>query len=192
MRGLRFKRPVRPLFVGPRAGRRSCARRDARSEYPRARAAGRRGGAEAARPAAARATRPRQALDSRRARSRCSASTTTAPKRLVVIRDAGASRPLLEITLAHELVHALEDQRFGLDVPEGVPRRRGARRDGARRGHGDGADGRLREAVPEPRRRARAREPARDAGAAAVHREAAPVPLSGGGAVRERVPRRAR
>jgi hypothetical protein len=41
-------------------------------------------------------------------------------KRLVVIRDAGASRPLLELTLAHELVHALEDQRFGLDVGEGV------------------------------------------------------------------------
>ena len=38
-----------------------------------------------------------------------------------MIRDAGASRPLLEITLAHELVHALEDQRFGLDVPDGVP-----------------------------------------------------------------------
>ena len=42
-------------------------------------------------------------------------------QRLVVIRDAGVSRPLLELTLAHELVHALEDQRFGLDVPEGVP-----------------------------------------------------------------------
>ena len=41
-------------------------------------------------------------------------------KRLVVIRDAGVSRPLLELTLAHELVHALEDQRFGLDVGEGV------------------------------------------------------------------------
>ena len=53
-------------------------------------------------------------------RSRCSGSTTTARKRLVVIRDAGVSRPLLELTLAHELVHALEDQRFGLDVGEGV------------------------------------------------------------------------
>jgi hypothetical protein len=31
-----------------------------------------------------------------------------------VVRDRQASRPLLEITLAHELVHALEDQRFGL------------------------------------------------------------------------------
>jgi hypothetical protein len=41
-------------------------------------------------------------------------------KRLAVIRDAGASRPLLELTLAHELVHALEDQRFGLDAGQGV------------------------------------------------------------------------
>ena len=39
-------------------------------------------------------------------------------KRLVVVRDRRASRPLLEITLAHELVHALEDQRFGLRVSE--------------------------------------------------------------------------
>jgi hypothetical protein len=33
-------------------------------------------------------------------------------KRLVVVRGEAASRALLEITLAHELVHALEDQRF--------------------------------------------------------------------------------
>jgi hypothetical protein len=37
-------------------------------------------------------------------------------KRLVVVRDPTAARPLLEITLAHELVHALEDQRFGFHV----------------------------------------------------------------------------
>jgi hypothetical protein len=42
-------------------------------------------------------------------------------KRLVVIREPGASRPLLEVTLAHELVHALEDQRFGLHSDEGLP-----------------------------------------------------------------------
>jgi hypothetical protein len=35
-------------------------------------------------------------------------------KRLVVVRERRASRALLEITLAHELVHALEDQHFGL------------------------------------------------------------------------------
>ena len=37
-------------------------------------------------------------------------------KRLVVVREPRASRALLEITLAHELVHALEDQRFGLRI----------------------------------------------------------------------------
>ena len=42
-------------------------------------------------------------------------------KRLVVIRDAGATRPLLEITLAHELVHALEDQRFGWTCRRACP-----------------------------------------------------------------------
>ena len=42
-------------------------------------------------------------------------------KRLVVIREPGVTRPLLEVTLAHELVHALEDQRFGLDSGEGLP-----------------------------------------------------------------------
>ena len=41
--------------------------------------------------------------------------------RLVVIREPGATRSLLEVTLAHELVHALEDQRFGLDSGEGLP-----------------------------------------------------------------------
>ena len=41
-------------------------------------------------------------------------------QRLAVIRDADAGRPLLELTLAHELVHALEDQRYGFDMPEGV------------------------------------------------------------------------
>ena len=41
-------------------------------------------------------------------------------KRLVVVRDETASRPLLEITLAHELVHALEDQRFGFHARGGL------------------------------------------------------------------------
>jgi hypothetical protein len=41
-------------------------------------------------------------------------------KRLVVIRGEGASRPLLEVTLAHELVHALEDQHFGLRASRGL------------------------------------------------------------------------
>ena len=127
----------------PRRGASSCCERVARAEYPRARAADRRRGAEAARPAAA-VDRPRRRRSTRSTRSRCSGFYDDRSKRLVVIREPGATRPLLEITLAHELVHALEDQRFGLDSGEGVPRRRGARRGGARRGHGDGADGRLR------------------------------------------------
>jgi hypothetical protein len=50
----------------------------------------------------------------------------TRSKRLVVVRDPVSSKPLLEITLAHELVHALEDQRFhfrkrgGLDDDEAI------------------------------------------------------------------------
>lgn len=40
-------------------------------------------------------------------------------KRLVVIRAKTDSRALQEITLAHELTHALEDQRFGIRRTEG-------------------------------------------------------------------------
>jgi hypothetical protein len=35
-------------------------------------------------------------------------------KRLAVVRNASGGAPLVEITLAHELTHALEDQHFGL------------------------------------------------------------------------------
>jgi hypothetical protein len=41
-------------------------------------------------------------------------------KRLVVVREASAGRALQEITLAHELTHALEDQHFGIASPEGL------------------------------------------------------------------------
>ncbi len=44
---------------------------------------------------------------------------------------------LSEMVLAHELTHALEDQRFGLAVSEGAERRRRARPARARRGNGD-------------------------------------------------------
>jgi hypothetical protein len=43
----------------------------------------------------------------------------TRTKRLVVIRTKTDSRALQELTLAHELTHALEDQRFGIREPEG-------------------------------------------------------------------------
>ena len=39
-------------------------------------------------------------------------------KRLVVIRGPGQGRQTLELTLSHELVHALEDQRFGFHTSE--------------------------------------------------------------------------
>src|SRR5205807_1059697 len=41
-------------------------------------------------------------------------------KRLVVIKEKRANRPLLEITLAHELDHALDDQHFGLQTSKGL------------------------------------------------------------------------
>jgi hypothetical protein len=47
-------------------------------------------------------------------------------KRLVVMRGQSDSRALQEVTLAHELTHALEDQRFGLEHAEGFSDDRGA------------------------------------------------------------------
>jgi hypothetical protein len=41
-------------------------------------------------------------------------------KRLAVVRSASGGAPLVEITLAHELTHALEDQRFGLQDDAGA------------------------------------------------------------------------
>ena len=40
-------------------------------------------------------------------------------KRLTIVEQEGGSSALDEITIAHELVHALEDQRFGLTEPKG-------------------------------------------------------------------------
>ena len=60
-----------------------------------------------------------------------------------------------EITLAHELTHALEDQHFDLDRGVG-PRRRADRAHRARRGNRDGRNARLRRPLPDGRlRRAR-------------------------------------
>lgn len=118
LRGLRFERPVRPLFLD-RDEAVALARRISRSEYSEdeqridedsLKLLGLlRSGTDLR--AAVESVEQDQVLGFYDDRS----------QRLVVIRDAGATRPLLEITLAHELVHALEDQRFGLDVPEGVP-----------------------------------------------------------------------
>ena len=46
-------------------------------------------------------------------------------KRLRIVKGAATgSRVLAEMVLAHELTHALEDQRFGLELEGGRQRRR--------------------------------------------------------------------
>lgn len=40
-------------------------------------------------------------------------------QRLAVVRQRAGAGPLDDVTLAHELTHALEDQRFGLDEADG-------------------------------------------------------------------------
>ncbi len=118
LRGLRFERPVRPLFLD-RDEAVALARRISRSEYSEAAQRVDEEGLKLLgllRPG----TDLRAAVDSVE-QEQVLGFYDDRSQRLVVIRDPGATRPLLEITLAHELVHALEDQRFGLDVPDGVP-----------------------------------------------------------------------
>ncbi len=117
LRGLRFTKPVRPLFLDrdeavellERAGRAEYPRRDQLIDEETAKLLG--------------LLEPKDSLSQvldRIDQEQVLGFYDDRSKRLVVIRDAGVSRPLLELTLAHELVHALEDQRFGLDVGEGV------------------------------------------------------------------------
>jgi hypothetical protein len=117
LRGLRFTKPVRPLFIDraegvellERAGRVEYPRRDQLIDEETAKLLG--------------LLEPEDSLSQvldRVDQEQVLGFYDDRSKRLVVIRDAGVSRPLLELTLAHELVHALEDQRFGLDVGEGV------------------------------------------------------------------------
>jgi hypothetical protein len=117
LRGLRFTRPVRPRFLD-RDEAVELLEWEGRQEYPvreqqideeTAKLLG--------------LLRPRESLSKVLARvdqEQVLGFYDDKSGRLVVIRDAGVSRPVLEITLAHELTHALEDQRFGLDVGEGV------------------------------------------------------------------------
>jgi hypothetical protein len=116
IRHLRFERPVKPLFAG-RAEAIRLQREETAREYP----------------PSARASdeeslkllgllRPQDSLGQAVEaieREQVLGFYDNRTKRLVVVRDRKASRPLLEITLAHELVHALEDQRFGLRVNGG-------------------------------------------------------------------------
>jgi len=117
LRGLRFTKPIRPRFVGrdravellARVGRMEYPVRDQRIDEETAKLLG--------------LLEPRDSLSQvleRVDQEQVLGFYDDRSKRLVVIRDAGVGRPLLELTLAHELVHALEDQRFGLDVGEGV------------------------------------------------------------------------
>jgi hypothetical protein len=111
IRHLRFERPVRPLFVGRSEAIRLQQAETAR-EYP---ASARAADEEALKLLGL--FRPRDSLGGAVAaieREQVLGFYDQRSKRLVVVRDRRASRPLLEITLAHELVHALEDQRFGL------------------------------------------------------------------------------
>jgi len=117
LRDLRFTRPVRPLFLGrdeavevlERVGRREYPLREQRIDEEAAKLLG------LLAPGASLA-RVLERVD----QEQVLGFYDDRAKRLVVIRDAGAGRPLLELTLAHELVHALEDQRYGFDLPGGV------------------------------------------------------------------------
>jgi hypothetical protein len=118
LRGLKFQRPVRPLFLDRDAAV-ALAARISRSEYSESEQRADEEGLKLLgllRPKAD----LRAAVDSV-GEEQVLGFYDDRSKRLVVIRDPGVTRPLLEITLAHELVHALEDQRFGLNVPDGVP-----------------------------------------------------------------------
>lgn len=111
LRHLRFERPVKPLFAGRDEAIR-LAEENTMKDYPASRL---RADEEALkllglmRPADSLA-KAFTAVD----REQILGFYDPRRKRLVVVRDQHASRPLLEITLAHELTHALEDQRFGL------------------------------------------------------------------------------
>jgi hypothetical protein len=117
LRDLRFTHPVQPLFLDrqaavevlERVGRREYPLRDQRIDEETAKLLG------LLAPDAS-LTRVLERVD----QEQVLGFYDDRARRLVVIRDAGAGRPLLELTLAHELVHALEDQRYGFDLPEGV------------------------------------------------------------------------
>jgi hypothetical protein len=115
IRGLRFKRPVRPLFVDReravrmlRAGtNEQYTPAEQRNDEEALKLIGLLGPDETV-AGALETVEGEQVLgfyDDRR-------------KRLVVIRQAGQGRQTLELTLAHELVHALEDQRFGFHADD--------------------------------------------------------------------------
>jgi hypothetical protein len=111
IRDLRFKHPVRPLFVGREEAIRLEREGAAQDKAPATRAADE----EALKLLGL--LRPQDSLGKALTaidREQVLGFYDDRRKRLVVVRDRTANRPMLEITLAHELTHALEDQRFGL------------------------------------------------------------------------------
>ena len=111
LRALRFERPVKPLFKS-RAEAARLQLAEAAKDYSPAK---RRADEESLKLLGL--LRPRDSIPgalSAVAREEVLGFYDPRSERLVVVRDRTASRSLLEITLAHELVHALEDQRFGL------------------------------------------------------------------------------
>jgi hypothetical protein len=118
LRGLRLKRPARPVFMD-RAEAVDLLRETARREYPDRQQRIDEEGLKLL--GLLRTSVDLGEVNERVGEEQVLGFYDDRSTRLVVIRDAGAPRPLLELTLSHELVHALEDQRFGLDLPEGVP-----------------------------------------------------------------------
>ena len=118
LRGLRFERPVRPLFLD-RGEALELAQEITRSEYPDAQ---RRIDDDSLKLLGLlqRDADLGDAIDSVD-EEQLLGFYDDRSRRLVVIREPGSTRPLLEVTLAHELVHALEDQHFGLESDEGLP-----------------------------------------------------------------------
>jgi hypothetical protein len=111
LRGLRFERPVSPQFVS-RAEAVRMELKGAAQDYPASR---QRADEESLKLLGL--MRPGDSLTSAMSaieREQVLGFYDPRRKRLVVVREPGASRALLEITLAHELVHALEDQHFSL------------------------------------------------------------------------------
>jgi hypothetical protein len=111
IRDLRFKHPVTPLFVGRDEAIRLEQEGAAQDNTPDTRAADE----EALKLIGL--LRPQDSLAKALTaidREQVLGFYDDRRKRLVVVRDRAANRPMLEITLAHELTHALEDQRFGL------------------------------------------------------------------------------
>jgi hypothetical protein len=111
LRQLRFERPVKPLFTSRAEAVRIQSERVAKEYPPKSR----RADEESLKLLGL--MRPDEAIAgalSAIEREQVLGFYDPRTNRLVVVRDGSASRPLLELTLAHELVHALEDQRFGL------------------------------------------------------------------------------